>query len=184
MRVISGRYRGRKLLAPKGLELRPTSDRLKQTLFDILGVEVSDGIMLDVFAGTGAIGIEALSRGAREIIFIERDKGNCLLIQKNLELCGITSGYRLLQQDVFAALRRLGREGLSADTIFLDPPYNWELYDDVLETIFRAGLAKPTSRVIVEHHRKAELPSESDGYRCVRTVRQSDKCLSFYAVHP
>jgi len=168
-------------MAPKGLDVRPTSDRLKQTLFDIIGMEVSGGIMLDVFAGTGAIGIEALSRGAAEIVLIEREKDVCRLIQRNLAVCGIHSGYRLLQQEVFAAMRRLGREAFQADVIFLDPPYNWEPYDDLLEIIFRAGLAKTKARVIVEHHRKADMPTEANGYRCVRTVRQSDKCLSFYA---
>ena len=111
MRVISGKFRGRKLRSPSGLQLRPTSDRLKETLFDILGPAVSGTILLDVFAGTGAVGLEALSRGAREVVFIESGRKAADLIRRNLELCGVTTAYRIIQRDGFAALRALGRQG-------------------------------------------------------------------------
>jgi len=181
MRIIAGKFRGRKLRTPAGLDIRPTGDRLKQTLFDILGPDVSGRTVIDAFAGSGAIGLEALSRGAREIIFIESGKESCRLIRRNLELCGVASGYRLLEQDVFAALRYLGREGHWAHVIFLDPPYDWEPYEDLLKTIFRFGLAREVTRVVIEHHRRAILPEEGSGYRCARRVRQSDKCLSFFS---
>ena len=181
MRVISGRFRGRKLHGPAGLELRPTSDRLKETLFDILGAWIQDRVLLDVFAGTGAIGIEAISRGAREAVFIEQSKEGCRLIRRNLNVCGITTGYTLVQQEAFAALRRLARQDSVADVIFMDPPYRWQPYADLLRIVFQMRLAVKGTKVIVEHQRKSELPESGQGYLRVRVVRQGDHCLSFYS---
>jgi 16S rRNA (guanine966-N2)-methyltransferase len=180
MRVISGKYGGRKLRGPDGIELRPTGDRLKETLFNILQSDVLGAIVLDAFGGTGAIGIEALSRGAREVVFIESADVACQLIRKNLELCGIETGYCLIRKDVFAALRQLARQGLKANIVFFDPPYNWKPHRDLLELVFRRELLSQPSRVIIEHHRKAVLPESGDGYRRYRIVRQGDHCLSFY----
>ncbi len=180
MRVISGKFRGRKLRGPDGLDLRPTGDRLKETLFNILGPNIGGVTVLDVFGGTGAIGIEALSRGASEAVFIESAAIGQRLIRKNLELCGVEEGYRILQQDVFTALRFLAREGFKANIVFFDPPYNWKPYGDLLELVFGKGLLSQPSRVVIEHHRKAVLPESGDGYRRFRVVRQGDHCLSFY----
>jgi 16S rRNA (guanine966-N2)-methyltransferase len=180
MRIISGKFRGRRLRGPRGLALRPTSDRLKETLFNILAPEIVGARFLDVFAGTGSIGLEAISRGAREVVFIESSHEAVQLIRQNLELCGITSGFRILPGDVFQSLRTVAREGFEAEVAFMDPPYHWGPYGDLLETMFVSGIAPPGSRVVVEHHRKSPLPESGAGFRCVRTVRQSDKCLSFY----
>jgi 16S rRNA (guanine966-N2)-methyltransferase len=180
MRVISGKYRGRKLKGPDGLELRPTGDRLKETLFNILGRSVAGAVMLDVFGGAGAIGIEALSRGAREVVFIESATAGCRLIRRNLELCGIETGYRIIHQDVFPALRALARQGFKANIVFFDPPYDWNPYHDLLEITFVRGLLADPARVVIEHHRKANLPESGDVYRRSRQLRQGDHCLSFY----
>ena len=180
MRVISGKYRGRRLKGPSGTELRPTGDRLKESLFNILRPNIAGGIVIDTFGGTGAIGIEALSRGAKESVFIESDAAGCRLIRKNLELCGIQTGYRILQEDVFASLRSLARHGFKANIAFFDPPYNWKPYGDLLKIIFNRDLLLQPSFVVIEHHRKASLPESGDGYRRCRVVRQGDHCLSFY----
>jgi len=180
MRVISGKYRGRRLKGPDAMELRPTGDRLKETLFDIIGPRMAGAVVLDVFGGTGAVGIEALSRGARECAFIENDAAAHRLILHNLQLCGITTGYRVLQQDVFKALRFLARQGFKADLAFFDPPYNWEPYRDLLEITFSRKLLAPWGRVVIEHHRKSMLPECGDCYRRARIVRQGDHWLSFY----
>ena len=180
MRVISGKYRGRRLKGPEGLELRPTADRLKESLFNILAPVISGAVVLDAFGGTGAIGIEALSRGARETVFIESSNASCRLIRKNLELCGIQSGYRILQQDVFMAMRSLARAGFQANIVFFDPPYDWKPYGDLLGITFQKELLLAPFRVIVEHQRKAVLPESGAGYRRGRIVRQGDHCLSFY----
>jgi 16S rRNA (guanine966-N2)-methyltransferase len=180
MRVISGRFRGRKLKGPEGLELRPTGDRLKESLFNILKSEIAGAVVLDAFAGTGAIGIEALSRGASEAVFIESSATACRLIRKNLELCRIETGYSILQQDVFTSLRFLGRQRFKANIAFFDPPYDWKPFRDLLETILKNGLLAQLSCAVIEHHRKAEIPDFGNGYLRFRIVRQGDHCLSFY----
>ncbi len=180
MRVISGQFRGRRLKGPTGLELRPTSDRLKETLFNILGPEIRNSVFLDVFAGTGAIGLEGISRGAREVVFIEQSGEGCRLIRRNLELCGVAGGFRLLQDEAFAALRRLGHQGFFSDVIFMDPPYRWKPYADLLDTVFSTRLAREQTCVVIEHDRRAILPESGKGYRNARVVRQGDHHLTFY----
>jgi len=180
MRVISGKYRGRRLLGPSGHELRPTGDRLKESLFNILRPFVNGAVLLDAFGGTGAIGIEALSLGAAEAVFVEKASAGCRLIRKNLERCGINEGYRILNQDVFAALRALAREGFRANIVYFDPPYDWQPYRDLLKITFRRDLLADPSWVVVEHHRKAPLPESGDGYQRCRLVSQGDHALSFY----
>ena len=180
MRVISGKFKGRRLKGPDGLELRPTGDRLKETLFSILGARLNGTTMLDVFGGTGAVGIEALSRGAGEVVFIDASETACRLIKKNLQLCGISTGFRIIRQDVFAALRSLSRQGFKADIVFFDPPYDWKPYGDLLEIVFNRGLLAQPSHVAIEHYRKAAVPESGDGFRRSRIVRQGDHCLSFY----
>jgi 16S rRNA (guanine(966)-N(2))-methyltransferase RsmD len=181
MRVIAGKYRGRRLKGPEGLEMRPTGDRLKESLLSILSPAVPDAVMLDCFSGTGSIGIEALSRGARQVVFIENSNAGCRLIRENLKLCGIASGARIIKEDVFGALRALGRKGFQADIIFFDPPYDFQPYKDLLEIVFNRGLITPSARVVIEHQRKAALPEDGQNYRRTRVVRQGDQCLSFYS---
>jgi len=161
--------------------MRPTGDRLKESLFGILSPALSDAVVLDCFSGTGSIGIEALSRGARQAVFIESSSACCRLIRKNLKLCGIASGARIIQEDVFGVLRALGRKGFQADVIFFDPPYDFQPYKDLLEIVFSRGLITPSARVVIEHRRKAALPEEGNGYRRARVTRQGDQCLSFYS---
>ena len=180
MRIISGNYGGRKLHGPRGQETRPTGDRLKETLFNIISDKIDRRVFLDVFAGTGAIGLEAVSRGAGEVVFIERDKAAVRLIRRNLETCSIASGYRILEQDVFTALRMLARQEFHSDIVFLDPPYEWEPYQDLLDILFTQKIAGDLSLVVVEHHRKVDLPEYRNGYARARIVRQGDHCLSFY----
>jgi 16S rRNA (guanine(966)-N(2))-methyltransferase RsmD len=181
MRIIAGTLRGRTLRGPRGLAIRPTGDRLKQTLFDILGARMPDSIFLDVFAGTGSIGIEAISRGAREVVFIESGAEALRLVRQNLELCGIEEGYRLLREDVFPALRRLAREGFAPDTAYFDPPYDWKPYRDLLDLLFHPRMTASAVGVI-EHLRKSPVPESGKRYTRFRTVVQGDKCLSFYRI--
>ena len=180
MRVISGKFRGRRLKAPLGMEMRPTGDRLKETLFNILGSSVAGAVVLDVFSGTGAIGIEAFSRGAAEVVFIENSPEGNRLIRNNLQLCGVESGYCIVSQDAFKAMRFLARRGFKANIVFFDPPYNWKPYPDLLQITFERGLLLQPSRVVFEHHRKADLPESGDLYQRSRIVQQGNHCLSFY----
>jgi 16S rRNA (guanine(966)-N(2))-methyltransferase RsmD len=186
MRVISGTFRGRRLKGPKGLELRPTGDRLKETLFNILAPHISGAVMLDVFSGTGAIGIEAISRGARRVLFIDHNPASIGLIRHNLQACGIEEGFDVLREDAFRFLRSRAREGSQADIIFLDPPYDWLPYHDLLKLAVKPGVLAPGGMAVIEHIRRAVLPEEGDGYRLFREVRHGDSCLSFYRIseHP
>jgi 16S rRNA (guanine966-N2)-methyltransferase len=162
------------------MELRPTGDRLKETLFNVLRPDVNGAVVLDVFGGSGAIGIEALSRGARQAVFVEIAPSACRLIRRNAELCGISSGYRIIQQEAFMALRSLAREGFKANIVFFDPPYDFKPYGDLLEITFTRGLLAQPARIVIEHHRKAVLPESGKGYHRSRIIRQGDHCLSFF----
>jgi 16S rRNA (guanine966-N2)-methyltransferase len=180
MRVIAGKFKGRRLKGPTGQDVRPTGDRLKETLFNILGPSIDRTVVLDVFGGTGAIGIEALSRGALHAVFIENARSGNKLIRQNLEICGIRTGYRIIEQDVFTALRSLAREGFKANIVFFDPPYDWKPYADLLDLTFSRRLLSESARVVIEHHRKSSVPESGNGYRRSRVVRQGDHCLSFF----
>jgi len=181
MRVIAGKYRSRRLKGPAKLRLRPTSDRLRETLFNILGPAVEDALFLDVYAGTGAIGIEAISRGAREVIFIEAHATSERRIRENLQALGIHSGAETIAADAVRGLEKLAARRLIADFIFLDPPY-----DDAdellraLEFLDGSRLIAPRSLVIAEHHRKSNLPERFRRLERIRIVEQGDAALSFY----
>jgi 16S rRNA (guanine(966)-N(2))-methyltransferase RsmD len=183
MRVVAGKYRSRPLGALRGLKLRPTSDRLRETLFDILGPSVEDSVFLDLYAGTGAVGIEALSRGARQVLFVESHRAGIALIRRNLESLGIAAGAEILALDALRACQRLESRGVAADIVFLDPPYEETgEYQRTLEFLGRSKLLAPAARVIAEYARK-RLPSEAiPGLERVRVVEQGDAALGFYRV--
>ena len=187
MRVIAGKFRSRQLKSPKGMALRPTSDRLRETLFNILGERIPSSRFVDVFAGTGAVGIEALSRGAAEAIFIERHAPAAALIRKNLESLEIKSGARVLGSDALHGLELLEKELENgpgrATIVFLDPPYgNTEDYDRALSFLGFAALLNKDSLVIAEHRKNFELPEVIGNLQRVRILKQGDACLTFYRV--
>ena len=188
MRIIAGKFRSRQLKSLKGLALRPTSDRLRETLFNVLGELVSRSCFLDQFAGTGAVGIEALSRGAREAIFVEKHAPAVALIRKNLDSLEIRQGARILQQDAVQALQRLA-EGpaplAKIDLLFFDPPYaEKSQYAAVLSLLGKSNLLAPNAVVIAEHLRTLDLPDSFDKLEQVRVLRQGDAALSFYRYRP
>lgn len=185
MRVIAGKFRSRQLKSLKGLALRPTSDRLRETLFDILGERVVGSRFFDVFAGTGAVGIEALSRGATEVMFIEKYAPAADLIKKNLESLEVREGTRILPVDALKGLEILARENTDAgetrDIVFLDPPYASAVdYDRVLSFLGSANLLHENALVISEHRRNFDLPEVIGNLERVRVLRQGDATLSFY----
>jgi len=181
VRVIAGKFRSRRLKGPGILRLRPTSDRLRETLFNILGPAVEDSLFVDLYAGTGAIGIEAISRGTRQAILIESQAKAAKLVRENLAALGIRAGAELLEMDALAGLGKLARRRLVADFIFLDPPYQKnEEHVRVLEFLDASHLIAPRGTVIVEHHWRAGLPERFDRLECTRHVEQGDAVLSFY----
>jgi 16S rRNA (guanine966-N2)-methyltransferase len=185
MRIIAGKYRSRQLHSLKGLPLRPTSDRLRESLFDVLGQLVDGSRFIDAFAGTGAVGIEALSRGAREVLFLENQPKAVALIKKNLESLQANTGIRVLPVDVLQSLQALSKENRPAqaqqEILFLDPPYDHAAaYERVLSFLGSATLLSENSLVIAEHRRKFELPEVVENLQRVRVLRQGDAALTFY----
>jgi 16S rRNA (guanine(966)-N(2))-methyltransferase RsmD len=185
MRVIAGTYRSRILKSLKGLALRPTSDRLRETLFNVLAPNIAGSRFVDLFAGTGAIGIEALSRGAAEVVFIENHPPAATLIRRNLESLGVNTGVTVLAVDALRGLAMLATRKMEAaagfDYVFLDPPYAAaEEYARVLEFLGSATLLAPGAIVVAEHRRNFDLCEEAGTLRRFRVLRQGDAALSFY----
>jgi 16S rRNA (guanine(966)-N(2))-methyltransferase RsmD len=185
MRVIAGKFRSRSLKSLKGLALRPTSDRLRETLFNVLADRVPDARFVDAFAGTGAVGIEALSRGAREVIFIENHAPAAALIRKNLQTLGIQSLASVLVLDALRGLERLVANPPTAsslvDIVYLDPPYAAaQEYRRVLTFLGAAPFLADGSLVIAEHRSSVEQPETFGSLLRVRALRQGDATLSFY----
>jgi 16S rRNA (guanine966-N2)-methyltransferase len=181
MRVIAGKFGSRRLRTLRGMALRPSSDRLRETLFNILGPAVKDSLFVDAFAGSGAVGIEALSRGAREVVFIESHRPAAGLIRENLQSLGIAAGVEVLAMDAIRGLEQLAARRRLADFIFLDPPYaRTQDYLRVLDFLDGSHLLAPGSLIVVEHRRKLQLPSRLQNLEVSRIVEQGDTALSFY----
>ena len=181
MRVIAGKFRSRRLKSPGNLKMRPTSDRLRETLFNVLGPAVAESLFVDLYAGTGAIGIEALSRGAREAILVESHGASANLIRENLKSLDIKNGAEVIEGDAVSGLEKIAQRHLVADIIFLDPPYDdTEEHLRVLEFLDASHLVAPYGIVIVEHSSKSEMPERLDRLERTRLLEQGDAALSFY----
>ncbi len=185
MRIIAGKYRSRQIKSLKGRALRPTSDRLRETLFNVLSPFLADARFLDVFAGTGATGIEALSRGASEAVFLESHAAAVRLIRENLAALGIRSGFRILAGDAAGNLEKLAAEckatGDAFDIAFLDPPYAAaRQYERVLQSLGASSLLASSGIVVAEHSRKVHFPENVGSLHRYRVLQQGDTSLSFY----
>lgn len=183
--MIAGQYRSRPLRSLPGLDIRPTADRLRETLFNVLTAgnpsALAGSVWADLFAGTGTVGIEALSRGAGKVFFVESARPAIQVIHGNLNALEISAGFDLVHGDVGKTLRRWRADGPLLDYVFLDPPYRLEHeYRDTLEFLGGSNLLKPATIVIAEHTKKFE-PMESAGVlKKYRTLVQGDAALSFY----
>ena len=170
MRIVAGTARGHKLFSPEGMDVRPTTDKVKESLFNIIQFDVEGRRVLDLFAGTGQLGIEALSRGAAECTFIDSARDSIRLVQENLRRCGLTA--RVLQCDALGFLKT--REKF--DLIFLDPPYATDAVGDALLRIVAAKLAKPGCLVVCESGSPdllAKVPAIADVFDVVKEARSS-----------
>jgi 16S rRNA (guanine966-N2)-methyltransferase len=185
MRVIAGTYRSRQLLAPKGMQTRPTSDRLRETLFNILSPRMEGCRFVDLYAGTGAVGIEALSRGAAHVWFAENAALALASLRANLAALRIERGFTVEDRGVGAVLQRLGKLTQLVDTVFLDPPYEAET--EYTETLGFLGSARgrqmlvADALVIAEHGSKAKLAARYGGLVQMRVVKQGDASLTFFS---
>ncbi len=184
MRVIAGKYRSRPLASLRGLDLRPTADRLRETLFNVLTAgnpsALGETVWLDLYAGTGAVGIEALSRGAGKVYFVESSPRAVDLIRKNLAALGIEKGFELLRQDACRALGKLEKD--SVDFIFLDPPYRMrDEYQRTLEGLGGSRRLRENGLVIAEHDKKFDPGQSFGSLERQRKLEQGDAALSFYS---
>ena len=182
MRVVAGKFGSRTLRGPRGQALRPTSDRLRETLFNILGAAVEDSVFVDAYAGTGAVGIEALSRGARRVVFIEKHRAAVAVIRRNLSQLGIEESAEVLPVDASKGFAWLAKESVRADFVFADPPYaDAAEYALVLEVLGESSVVAPDGRVIIEHDRRQKLPDRAGNLMRMRVAEQGDATLSIYA---
>jgi 16S rRNA (guanine(966)-N(2))-methyltransferase RsmD len=187
MRIIAGTLRSRPLQAPPGLATRPTSDRLRETLFNVLAPRIKGAIFLDLYAGSGAVGIEALSRGAASVVFVERAPAALAVLRGNLVKLGLTAGFRIHAGNVGTVLRRMKPDaGTPFDLVFLDPPYDAaKEYGATLGALGGelAALLAPGTLVIAEHRRKERLEDKYGVLERTRLLEQGDAALSFYAAN-
>jgi 16S rRNA (guanine966-N2)-methyltransferase len=172
MRVIAGEYRSRRLLSLPGLDTRPTPDRLRETLFNILAPMIEDAVFVDAYAGTGSVGIEAISRGAKLGVFIEKDRDAVEVIKANLASLDIKARGRIIR-----GATALHLASVEADIVFLDPPYPKDTeYQSALDVLS----AKPPALTIVQHSVRYKIPDEYEALVRTRTVKQGDNALSFF----
>jgi 16S rRNA (guanine966-N2)-methyltransferase len=176
MRVIAGSLKGRRLKAPSWNGLRPTSDKLRETLFNVLATRMPGARVLDGYAGTGALGIEALSRGAAHVTFIERDRRAQALIAENLAHCGIADGYAIIRASVDRALTEL--HGRVFDVVLLDPPYDQQ--PDAIIAAAGERLAED-GVLVLEHARRRPAPERAGRLERTREIISGDSALSLYS---
>jgi len=185
VRVIAGKYRSRLLRSMRGMDVRPTADRLRETLFNVLTAgnpaALEATVWLDLYAGTGAVGIEALSRGAASVHFVESTPAAARLIRDNCASLGIETGFEVLKDDVPRALQQLHGKGVCADFVFLDPPYRMQdAYGKTLGALAQSQLVKPKGVVVAEHEKKYDPGEDFWPLFRYRKLVQGDAVLSFY----
>ena len=181
MRIISGTSKGKKLRSLRGQAIRPTSDRVKESIFNILGQEVDGKYVLDLFAGTGNLGIEALSRGATRTVFVEKERSAIDLIKKNLSHCGFDDLGHVITGEVERAIRHLHRKGEVFDFIFMDPPYRRGLVQKTLGILQTEPLHHEDSILVIEHDRREPLSESMEEWVLLRKRRFGDTVVSFIA---
>lgn len=181
MRVIAGSARGTKLETPKGLMVRPTSDRVKEALFNIIAPLIQDSVFLDLYAGSGAVGIEALSRGAGICVFVENKKNNIALIKENLYKTGLSKNARVIPGEVKKTVHTLAREAFIADLIYLDPPYASDDAPYVINQLLEKEILYEHSLLIVEHSHKNTRWKEklANAFQLKTQRKYGDTCLTF-----
>jgi 16S rRNA (guanine966-N2)-methyltransferase len=179
MRIIAGALKGRRLSPIKG-RVRPTGAKVREAIFDILGAAVLEASVIDLFAGTGALGLEALSRGAKAAVFVEEHPSALKVLGRNLENLGLRDRTRVLPLPVLAALKKLALQGARFTLAFLDPPYGGEAAAAAVSALAAAGILEPRSWVVAEHGRREALPETCGSLRLRELRRYGDTQVAFY----
>jgi 16S rRNA (guanine966-N2)-methyltransferase len=181
MRIIAGQFKSRHLKGTPPAGTRPTSDKLRETLFNILGESVRRCTFLDGCAGVGAVGIEAISRGAQAVVFVEQSRRAARTIRENLRLLGVGTGFNILETEIRKALDRCTRDGIVFDIAFVDPPYERdELYQDIVEAFAEKTLLATSGILVLEHTKRKTLPENVGHLKKARSLIQGDSALTFY----
>lgn len=178
MRIIAGTLKGRRLLAPSGLDIRPTSDKVKGALFNILSNRIEGASLVDLYAGTGSIGIEALSRGAREVIFVENNKRHLQYLKKNLNLAPIHGKAEIFTKPAFTFLKEPRKTPV--DFIFADPSYHTEELGKILPRLGEGDMIAEQGVLIVEHFHKKSVPEQIGKIVLLKQYKYGETLLSFY----
>lgn len=182
MRVVSGEYKGKALKAVPGNSTRPTTDKVKESIFNIIGPYFSGGIGLDLFAGSGGLGIEALSRGVEKVIFVDRDGKAIATIKENLQTCGVLDQSEVYRNDADRALKAIIKREIMFDFIFLDPPYKKQQLEHLLETIQTENLLTNNGIVVCEHSKDVVLPVEIGRLKQVKFENYGIISISIYTL--
>lgn len=182
MRIVAGSARGRALQGPKptSRHIRPTADRVRETLFNVLGQFLEGQAVLDLYAGTGALGLEALSRGAGRAVLVDSDREAQALCQQNTQALGFSPQVELLSLPVARAVAQLSQQGQTFELIFADPPYAARVVETVLEQVTRSKLLTSGGMLVVEHDKREEAPEAHEGLERVDQRRFGDTVASFY----
>jgi len=180
MRIVAGKNKGNILKSPKDLSVRPTSEKVREALFDILGISVEETYFLDLFAGTGAVGIEALSRGAKKVIFIEKEQKCIKNIKDNLEKTKNSQNALVYKIDFLSGLKLLARKNILLDYIFLDPPYNKGLVNISLLEISKLPILRCNGLAIAQHYKNEKVIENLNNLSLYNQRRYGECYLSFY----
>ncbi|SCY85170.1 16S rRNA (guanine(966)-N(2))-methyltransferase RsmD [Alkaliphilus peptidifermentans] len=180
MRIIAGKAKGHRLMPPKGIDIRPTSDRVKESIFNVLQATVIDSIVIDLFSGTGNLGIEALSRGAEKAYLVDQSPQSINVIEENLLKTRQTEFAEVIKSDAVSAIIKLTQIKVRADLIFMDPPYGKDLIIPTLEAISTNGLLKKEGIIVVEHDKDDPPPEVVSELVQYRSKKFGNTCVSFY----
>lgn len=181
MRIISGSSKGRRLATRRSYAIRPTSDRVKESMFNILAGQIEGRAVLDLYAGTGNLGIEALSRGARRAVFVEKGRQALQVIRQNLLRCGVERSWEIMPKDVSRAIGILKERGDRFDLILMDPPYGKGLVSRTLLKLGSHPVCHETSTLVVQHDRREPIPGRVEGWILSRQRQIGDTILSFFS---
>ena len=180
MRVIAGKARGHKLISPEGMDVRPTSDRVKESMFNIIQKKLVDSVVVDFFSGTGNLGIEALSRGAAKAYFIDKSPNSIKIIRENLEKTRLDPFAEVINQESELAVNTLVAKKVQADVIFMDPPYLKGFEDLMLQRIAEYELLTSDGIIVIEHDKTTEIRDEIDKFTRYRRNDYGNTSVSFY----
>jgi 16S rRNA (guanine966-N2)-methyltransferase len=182
MRVIAGKYRGRRLRAPSGRRIRPTSDRLRESIFNIIGSDIQDKNILDIFAGTGAMGIEALSRGAGHAVFIDKHPAALECIRANIEPLEIPDQWNIIRWDVAPNLHCLAKQTMRFGYAFIDPPYDRGFASQALENVVTSDAMESGGLIVLEHHRQEKIACRENRIALLDQRRYGKTLVSFLRI--